>query len=356
MESSHIWVPLIRQDSSDCLNSNVNANDPDRIGGIVVVARAADGSFRVDVTINKGTPDTTYHFYLKCVQQIGDIRTDRDGVGTGSFVFAVNLVGAAFAFDSYPEGAPSGNKFQSVKVTTQNGNFISSAQDPVLFLKLTFPRMYNALLAQGWKVSAGDRSALKDVQATVGGTPVAAVHCVDGRKYADPTYPMLMRGPKVQGGVLGIAALAGDIKSGSKEGIQNAVKKIQAAGYIASVHGDEHNEHLGHPAADGCGFANKWYAGALTTLKLTKLELSPDDAKAEVEKSGGKFIKLPGEHEEEIVRLNFVEGKTFEPDGTAFNLDVWFAAKMGIDPETLMRNAADTVLTLKGLLPIQVVF
>ena len=219
----------------------------------------------------------------------------------------------------------------------------------MLFLQLQFPGVYKDLAAQGWQVGPGDRNALKDVQA--GG----AVHCVDGRKGAAGTDAKLMLGPKVQGATLGVVALAGDIKSGNTEGLQKAVKRIQAAGYIASVHGDTHNAHDGH-AADGCGFAKKWYAGALKSLQLKKLELSPDAARAVVEKSGGKFITLDGEHEEKSVRLNFVEGKTFEPDGTAFNLDVWFAAKMGIDPETLMRNAADTVFTLVGhVIPIQVV-
>lgn len=231
-------------------------------------------------------------------------------------------------------------------------HFRVSAADPVFFLKARFPGMYQDLLAQGWEVRAGDKHALKDVKAD------GAIHCVDGREYIDEAQPNIMRGPKVQGGVLGVAALL--IKSGSAEGIKNAVQKVQAAGYIAAVHGDEHNSHAdhGHPAqpANGCGFALKWYAGALATLKSTKLEISPEAAKKIVMDSGGQFVILPGDHTEKIVRLNFVEDKTYEPDGTAFNLDVWFADTIGMDAEALMRNAADTVLTLLGhVIPIEVV-
>lgn len=255
---------------------------------------------------------------------------------------------AAYNFGDVPERGYFGfAAYSAENITVENVSPV--ALDPVSFLKAKFPGVYNDLLAQGWEVRAGDNGELKDVK------PGGAVHCVDGRGYSDAAQPNIMLGPKIQGGALGVVALAGDITSGNAEGIKKAVEKIQAAGYIASVHGDTdpHHKHPGHPA-EGCGFAAKWYAGALTSPQLKKLELSPDVARAEVEKWGGKFIILPGEHDEEVVRLNFVEGRTFEPDGTAFNLDVWFAAKMGIDAEKLMRNAAQTVFILVGLKPIEI--
>jgi len=60
--------------------------------------------------------DTTYHFYLKCAKQPGGITTDDEGIGSASFTFTTNSRGATYAFDSYPEGAPAGNKFQSATV------------------------------------------------------------------------------------------------------------------------------------------------------------------------------------------------------------------------------------------------
>jgi len=109
---------LIRQDSSDCTNSDVNANDPSRIGGTVWVVRDPDGTTQVKVAIT-GTPDTVYHFYLKCVKALGDIKTEDEGEGTASFEFPTSSVGPVFAFDMYPEGAPAGNKYQSIQIKFQ---------------------------------------------------------------------------------------------------------------------------------------------------------------------------------------------------------------------------------------------
>jgi hypothetical protein len=106
---------LIRQDSSDCTNSDVNANDPSRIGGTAWVVRDPDGTTRVKVAIT-ATPDTVYHFFLKCVKALGDIKTEDEGEGTASFEFPTGSVGPVFAFDMYPEGAPAGNKYQSIQV------------------------------------------------------------------------------------------------------------------------------------------------------------------------------------------------------------------------------------------------
>jgi hypothetical protein len=112
---AHGGAFLIRQDSSDCTNSNVNANDPSRIGGTVWVVRGPDGNTSVKVGIT-ATPNTVYHFFLKCVRALGDIKTEDEGEATASFEFPTNSVGSVFAFDMYPEGAPAGNKYQSIQV------------------------------------------------------------------------------------------------------------------------------------------------------------------------------------------------------------------------------------------------
>jgi hypothetical protein len=109
---------MIRQDFSDCTNSNVNASDPSRIGGSAWLVRQPDGNTTVKVAIT-ASPNTVYHFFLKCVKQLGDITTQDEGEGNGAFQFPTSSVGAVFAFDLYPEGAPAGNKFQSVQVKFQ---------------------------------------------------------------------------------------------------------------------------------------------------------------------------------------------------------------------------------------------
>ncbi len=105
---------LIRQNSSDCNNSNVNANNPSLIGGAISVVRQSNGSTSAKVGIT-GTADTTYNLYHKCVGQIGAITTGDEGVGEGEFMFQTNP--GILAFDMYPNGAPAGNVFQSVPIT-----------------------------------------------------------------------------------------------------------------------------------------------------------------------------------------------------------------------------------------------
>ena len=106
---------LMRLDQSDCTNSNVTASDPSLLGGTVRVVRQPNGttSVKVDITAK---PNTTYHFYLKCVRQLGDIATHDEGDGEGVFEFATTETGAVYAFDMYPEGAPLGDKYQRVQV------------------------------------------------------------------------------------------------------------------------------------------------------------------------------------------------------------------------------------------------
>ena len=108
-------VYMVRQDESNCTNDNVNANDPAGIGGTVWIVRQADGNTAVKVAIT-ASPNTVYHFYLKCTRQLGDIKTQDEGEGLATFEFPTSVTGQVYAFDMYPEGAPAGNKFQSVQV------------------------------------------------------------------------------------------------------------------------------------------------------------------------------------------------------------------------------------------------
>lgn len=108
-------VYLVRQDQSDCTNSNVANTDSPNVSGNLWLTRGDDGNTTVKVAMTV-SPNTTYHFYLKCVRQLGDIRTGDEGTGFATFTFPTNSVGPIFAFDMYPEGAPPGNKFQSATV------------------------------------------------------------------------------------------------------------------------------------------------------------------------------------------------------------------------------------------------
>src|SRR6187399_1289234 len=62
-----VQVSLIQQDQSDCTNTTVK-DDPDRTrGGQIWVTRGTDGNTPVQVAMTV-TPNTTYHFFLKCVR------------------------------------------------------------------------------------------------------------------------------------------------------------------------------------------------------------------------------------------------------------------------------------------------
>ena len=111
-------VYLVRQDQGNCTNSDVPNVDSPLVGGNVWVTRLHDGNTSVKVAMT-AKPNTTYHFFLKCVRQLTDITTDDEGVANVSFVFPTNLVGAAYGFDMYPAGAPAGSKYQSAQVSFQ---------------------------------------------------------------------------------------------------------------------------------------------------------------------------------------------------------------------------------------------
>jgi hypothetical protein len=111
-------VSLILQDFSDCTNANVPTPAGAPARGTVFIVRNTDGTttLKVGMTVQ---PDTTYHFFLKCVRLLGDIKTGDEGIGEAIYTLPAGTVGAVFAFDMYPEGAPAGNKYQSMQVHLQ---------------------------------------------------------------------------------------------------------------------------------------------------------------------------------------------------------------------------------------------
>jgi len=109
-------VYLVRKDQSDCTNSDVANVDSPLVSGNVWVTRLSDGNTDIKVALT-ATPNTTYHFFLKCARQLTEIHTDDEGVANIALTVPTSATGDIFAFDMYPEGAPSGNKFQSANVT-----------------------------------------------------------------------------------------------------------------------------------------------------------------------------------------------------------------------------------------------
>jgi len=198
--------------------------------------------------------------------------------------------------------------------------------------KTTLEQLVENLRANGWEIKLGDKNKLVSVEQG------SAVHCVDGRKGDKPD---LMRGPKIQGGVLGVAALMfKDRKSVGEEELRAAVTKIKELGFLPGVHGDDHNNEL------GCGFGKLWRQGELSGLP--RLDVNLEQARKVVEEQGGVYVELVGEHEEQVVRVNLMAGKTLVPEEDGFKLDAWFAEKAGIDTIALLENAVETVEKLGG--------
>jgi len=106
---------LVRRDFSDCVNSDVRADDPTSVGGQISVT-CSDGIYHVSVNLRGCSASTRYNFFLKCHFQLGTITTDSNGSGQGEFQFPADEVGDVWAFDMYPDGSPAGNKFQSVPI------------------------------------------------------------------------------------------------------------------------------------------------------------------------------------------------------------------------------------------------
>jgi hypothetical protein len=115
-DPSQRQVYLVKQDQSDCTNSDVANADSPLVAGNVWVTRSNDGNTGIKVAIT-AKPRTTYHFFLKCVRKLADITTDDEGVANVSLSVPTSTTGDSFAFDMYPEGAPLGNKFQSAHVS-----------------------------------------------------------------------------------------------------------------------------------------------------------------------------------------------------------------------------------------------
>lgn len=109
---------LVRQDFSDCSNSTVSGSDPARIGGDISISQSPNGDTTAIVTYEHGAPNTDYQVFFKCHGLLGTVATNAAGYGTGAFTFHADP-GSKLAFDSYPAGAPAGNKFQSVAATPQ---------------------------------------------------------------------------------------------------------------------------------------------------------------------------------------------------------------------------------------------
>lgn len=198
---------------------------------------------------------------------------------------------------------------------------------------MTPEEIVGALEGRGWKAEIVSR---KDVDDLVDVAPSGLMKCVDGR-LSDRDG---MRGPKTLGGVYAIAS-SRNIRD--LDGLKGIVDEVREAGYVPSVHGDDHAD----PSAMGCGFFKLWVTGQLDGLE--KPEYSAPEGQKAVLAAGGVYETLEGGHAETVVMINLVPKTTLEPKkDQRFVVDAWITGEFHLNVPEYLTRSAETVEKLNG--------
>ena len=180
---------------------------------------------------------------------------------------------------------------------------------------------------RGWMARIVNRADVPDL---VDVDAAGLMKCVDGRA-SDQSG---MRGPKTLGGIYAIASMRG---VSDAAGLAAIVNEVREAGFVPSVHGDEHSGGM------GCGYYKLWTQGNLDGLEPPKFDC--EQGKAAVMAAGGVYEELAGNHYEVQVVVNLVPGTTLEPtpNDQRFVVDAWVAAQFNLDIPTYLTLAVSTV-------------
>ena len=198
---------------------------------------------------------------------------------------------------------------------------------------LTPEDIVGVLEARGWEANIVESD---DITGLIKVDPSGILKCVDGRG-SDNTR---MKGPKMLGGIYGIAQNRGITSLDQLKGICQEVKK---AGHVPSVHGDA-------GGMLGCGFCKLWLQGKFEDLGSEPPMFDAEQGAAATKSAGGVVEMHYGKHEEKVVYINLVPGKTLEPDHNdqRFIVDAWAAGKFRLDVPKYLVTAAATVERLGG--------
>jgi len=208
---------------------------------------------------------------------------------------------------------------------------------------MTPDQIVEVLESRGWTAEIIKKSQVDDL---VDVSAEGLFKCVDGRRSdADGLHEMC--GPKVLGGVYGIAAAR---KVMDLDGLSEIVREVANAGYVPSVHGDDH----AHPAPMGCGFFKLWSLGQLPGLDAPSYD--SEQGQARVLSVGGVYETLEGSHSESKVLINLVANTTLEPKtDQRFVVDAWVTGVFDLDVPTYLTLAVETVERLNGPKVAQVI-
>jgi hypothetical protein len=200
-------------------------------------------------------------------------------------------------------------------------------------IEMTPNQIVEILEGRGWSAEIVTKAQVSDlVEVNSNGL----FKCVDGRLSDHPG----MQGPKVLGGVYGIAATRRVL---DLDGLTGIVGEVTEAGYVPSVHGDDH----AHPAPMGCGFFKLWSLGQLPGLDAPSYD--SEQGQRQVLNAGGVYETLEGSHSESKVMINLVSKTTLVPKANQrFVVDAWITAEFNLDVPTYLTLAVETVERLNG--------
>lgn len=198
---------------------------------------------------------------------------------------------------------------------------------------MTPDQIVEVLESRGWTAEIVTQDQVEDL---VEVNSEGLFKCVDGRMSDHDG----MQGPKVLGGVYGVAATRNVL---DLDGLNEIVNEVADAGYVPSVHGDEH----AHPAPMGCGFFKLWSQGQLPGLEPPQYD--SEEGQERVLEAGGVYETLEGSHSESKVMINLVSNTTLAPQADQrFVVDAWITGEFDLDVPTYLTLAVETVERLNG--------
>ena len=198
---------------------------------------------------------------------------------------------------------------------------------------MTPNQIVDVLESRGWSAKIVNKSEVSDL---VDVNSEGLFKCVDGR-LSDHAG---MQGPKVLGGVYGIAATRRVL---DLDGLNAIVSEVAEAGYVPSVHGDDH----AHPAPMGCGFFKLWSLGQLPGVDAPHYD--SEQGQSHVLNAGGVYETLEGSHSESKVMINLIPKTTLVPKtDQRFVVDAWITGEFNLDVPTYLTLAVETVERLNG--------
>lgn len=112
--TSAVTVALVRQDEGDCSNEKVSDAGGAAVGGSVTVYSESRAASTAAIRLAGLAPNTSYKIFLKCLRQLGTLRTDANGNAGRTVSFPTDGPGPVFAFEVTPEGDAAGTKLQSL--------------------------------------------------------------------------------------------------------------------------------------------------------------------------------------------------------------------------------------------------